>query len=123
MQGFTKCALVVAACSLFVGCGSGSVPGPKLPISGVVKYNGYPLADADVTLIDPVGKSVTVKTMPDGRFASGEELEAGDMKVCISRIYNGAEMLSPEYSSREQTKLRCSVSGSGGSEFNFDLVQ
>ena len=124
MLKLTMCFALFASCTL-VGCGSSNDNGlgAMLPIGGFVKYNGIPLADADVTLIDPDGKRITVRTMPDGRYSAVDEIKTGEIKVCISRIYNGAEIILPRYSSPDQTELRCNVSRSGGFEYNFDLIQ
>lgn len=87
-RGLSSLRFVVwaAIACLIAGCGGSDVPTFKLvPVSGVVKLNGTPLADADVQFhFDGVEKpdkyfGSTGKTDPNGKY----ELITNDQKGCV----------------------------------------
>jgi hypothetical protein len=76
------------------GCGGSSDEGPELvPVSGVVKFDGQPLANADINFI-PTEKTAGLggfaRTDNNGKFEltyvrSGSGAPAGQYKVTVSR--------------------------------------
>lgn len=121
--------------SVCLGCG-----GPKsdltfVPVSGVVRLDGKPLADADISAV-PVGATLGMgggsRSNADGKFqlshARGESgLPPGEYKITVSLRKrpdgsvppaddptlpidsNAAETLAPRYSDFSQSTLTISV--------------
>ena len=52
----------------FVGCSSNSDSPVLVPVTGIVKYNDKPLADADLMFFPKKGSMASGKSDQDGRF-------------------------------------------------------
>jgi hypothetical protein len=111
--------LVIAATA---GCGG---PGNVGKVSGVVKLDGQPLADALVTFspTQPGGSSSLGKTDSAGAYTltysgnvSGAEI--GENLVTISTLTQGTEKVPMEYNTK--SKLKADVKA-GANTFDFDL--
>ncbi len=129
--------LAVTATLIFVaGCGRS---GPAVvPVTGVVKVNGQPMADVFVEFQpNKEGWGSRGKTGADGKFElfyrDGEKgAEAVKHKVKISTLVEQddeskdpikkkgrPEMLPPQYN--EKSTLEADLSGGDGTELTFDL--
>lgn len=138
------CTLALAL-TFLVGCGGGD--GPKtVDVSGVVKMDGQPLADAEVNFLSEKHAGYG-KTDASGKFTLTNGAAPGMNKITISKIVDpklnpegglDAEMLRMEgqmqglptakgekvpyqYSVAAQSTLTFNVPAGGTSEANFDL--
>lgn len=143
--------LKMAACSVLTlsilaltGCG-GDPKGPELvPVRGVVKWKGSPLAGAKLTFIpmgDTQGNGGSAVTNAEGAYEvtyvrGGEGLPVGQYKVAISKrvMPDGSappedvpeiesparETLPASISSQEQTRVTRTVAA-GGAPVDFTL--
>lgn len=141
--------------TLAFGCSQGGADdtGPdvpdlsmKVPVIGVVRSEGRPLARAVVTFLPARGGTGVGETDEDGKYELASYgtpgLIPGEYKVAVSYLVSAegepqgmearssfgkppgmataTERLAPEVSDLGRTKLKASVS-SGGGEFDFDV--
>lgn len=64
---FTQLLLVAGVASM-IGCGGGSSAVKVVPASGVVKFKGSPVTNADVVFYPEKGPAATAKTDAQGAF-------------------------------------------------------
>jgi len=141
--------------TLALGCSEGGADdsGPdfpdlamKVPVSGVIRSEGRPLAKAVVTFLPARGGTGVGETGEDGRYELASYgtpgLIPGEYKVAVSYLVSAegepqgmearssftkppgmataTERLSPEVSDLGRTKLKATVGPKGG-EFVFDV--
>ena len=83
------CAVLVGAGCVLVGCGPGS---DTVPVSGIVTYQGQPLAEVEVTFFPEEGRPASGVTNASGRytlstFASNDGAIPGEHRVVITEHY------------------------------------
>jgi hypothetical protein len=120
---------VMSAAMLLVGCGQAQEPWEKVyPATGVVKYQGKPLAGAMITLIPedasfPKTVRPTAVTDADGEFeigtySSGDGAPAGNYKVLVLHFpvegseeapHAGPNDLPAKYAKAETTDLKVTI--------------
>ena len=102
---------LIVICLTVTGCGGAPADAPELhPASGVVTYNGEPLANAMVTLISGSGGKVAAgKSDASGTFilmTNGEDgAVKGTHKVTVSVLPASADGPAPEVGSEEYEKM------------------
>jgi hypothetical protein len=121
--------VAIALATMVTGCGQAKQPWEKVyPASGVVKFQGQPLAGAVVTLIPqdadfPNSVRPTAITDEDGAFEIGtystaDGAPAGDYKVLVLHYpvagtaenpYAGPNDLPPQYARAETTTLKVTI--------------
>lgn len=93
--------VTVAAMTFLGGCGSSEEEGPELaPVTGVVTYNGSPLADASVTFDPESGPGAGAATDANGKF----ELRTGNRDGAVVGTHKVAVLAEEEetYLSEEE---------------------
>lgn len=129
---------------VLAGCGKPPARAPmqEVPIKGVVKLDGNPLAGAEVVFTAPSLAVFTGATKDDGSFQlsssfGGETVCKGTCKVTISKwvmpegaalepnispqLQGAKQLLPPQYSDLALTKLSQDVPEAGG-DFKFELT-
>lgn len=82
--------MIICCClTAAMGCGGGSDAPPTAPVSGIVKYNGSPLAGAQVTFRGGGHTGIGV-TGPDGTytlstFGDGDGATLGEKQVTVTK--------------------------------------
>lgn len=128
-------ALFILCLASISGCGSRET----VPVSGVVRLNGQPVADAGIVFHPEVGPLASGVTDSSGRYSlstgSADGARPGEYRVTIEKvIITGVredETIAPEgiktqyivpqrYADRKTTDQKASVGGSGGT-FDFEL--
>ncbi|RPI76759.1 MAG: carboxypeptidase regulatory-like domain-containing protein, partial [Planctomycetaceae bacterium] len=103
--------LAVALCAIAAGCG-GATEGPKLyPTTGVVMYNGSPLAGAKVTFLPDAQAGVAMGTTgADGKFTltTGSEpgVAAGNSRVTVIMMEDSGTGLKKDMTPEDMQKLQ-----------------
>ncbi|HJZ57992.1 MAG TPA: carboxypeptidase-like regulatory domain-containing protein [Gemmataceae bacterium] len=90
-----------------------TAPMPKVKpavVSGVITFEGKPLADGEVTFVsrDDAKKVVTAK-IKDGKYTVAEGLPPGEYKVTVSAKKDSKELLPMKYTSLDTTPLVATV--------------
>lgn len=109
--------LLAGVASLSLGCSDGRPE--RVPVSGVVKIDGAPLADGFITLIPPKGRSSFGEIDEQGRFTlttyePGDGVPVGTMKVEVvgrkSLSETQAQWLAPKkYADRSTSELEVEI--------------
>jgi hypothetical protein len=102
----TRCVVLLAVLGLVsvTGCGTaGDVEREKtVPVTGIVTYNGTPVADASVGLVpdappgpNPPGRGAFGRTDAQGRFelmtfVAGDGAVPGNYKVTVTKVEGGS---------------------------------
>jgi hypothetical protein len=130
--------------SVLAGCGKPPARAPvqEVPIKGVVKLDGNPLAGAEVVFTGPSLAVFTGATKEDGSFQlsssfGGETVCKGPCKVTIGKwimpegaklepnmspqLQGAKQLLPPRYSDPDATTLAQDVPEAGG-DFKFELT-
>ena len=121
--------VVMSVATLFVGCSKAQEPWEKVyPATGIVKYQGKPLAGAMITLIPedtsfPKSVRPTAVTDADGEFeigtySTGDGAPAGSYKVIVVHFpvegseenpHAGPNDLPAKYAKAETTDLKVTI--------------
>lgn len=143
----TSIAILLSCASLGLGIGCRkSLPNGLVPVSGCVRLDGKPLAEASITFISSRDQ-VPGRTDANGRYELQPGAAANDYRVIISKLEgspqamlsvdpaaasqaaSGVKASSPpkqavpaRYSDPVKTELRFTVSPPGTSRADFDLV-
>ncbi|MFH1922280.1 MAG: hypothetical protein ABIP48_20650 [Planctomycetota bacterium] len=129
--------LVAASAIAVIGCSGSGLP-DTVPITGLVTYNGEPVAEAQVSFIPAQGRPASGGTGADGRFKLttfqlDDGAVLGEHTVTIAKTaptpgqeddpYAEQISLIPEkYGKLQDSPLKATVSADGPSEFKFDLT-
>lgn len=129
IQAFNRATLALFAAAVLGGCGKAPQPWETVyPASGVVRYQGQPLAGAMVTLI-PEDKAFPNSVRPTaitdedggfeiGTFSTADGAPAGDYKVLVLHYpvvgdaenpHAGPNDLPAKYAKAETTDLKISI--------------
>jgi hypothetical protein len=130
--------LLALAISLLAGCGPS---GPEMaPVTGLIKYNGQPLADAAVVFTPEDGRPATGITDAEGRFelstlGDNDGALLGKHSVTITANASYIPTMWPDppasppkgpkipakYGMPGQSELQAEVTRDGPNEFTFEL--
>ncbi|MCA8984713.1 MAG: carboxypeptidase-like regulatory domain-containing protein [Planctomycetaceae bacterium] len=136
MRNFVVCCIGLLL--VLPGCGGTSLPA-TVSVSGIVTFNGEPLADATVVFYPAEGKPATGKTGPDGvykltTFQADDGALPGKHKVAISKSSAAPESNSPEdmakikreipdkYSNADTSGLTADVQVGQTADIDFNLA-
>lgn len=126
--------LIGLSCLLLSGCQGGQTANP-VPASGVVMYNGEPLAGAYVVFVPEEGPKATATTDADGSFElmtvkEKDGVVPGPCRIAVEKRapldpkdpYVAPKSLIPErYSSIKDSGLSETVNADGENFFTIDL--
>lgn len=135
MSGRAVSTLASLLC-LIVGCGRGT---PRtMPVTGVVIFQGVPLAEADVAFTPKGGRPATGRTDAAGRFTlttfktdDGAVIGQHVVTVCkhvkkdsnATGVYADYAQVTPVHFGRpSESPLRADVVPKGRNEFTFDIT-
>jgi hypothetical protein len=120
-------ALLVALLATLVGCGAGN---GKVPVSGVVAFDGSPMPDGYITFTPEGGGTPEAAPIAAGKFELGVkpgayrvEIEASHFvgeKNPIMGLQPREQYVPARYNS--ETTLRSEVNADGENAFTFDLT-
>lgn len=130
MRVFRQCFILPVALMLVAGCGEG---GPdRGQVSGVVTWDGKPIADATVSFMPSQGRASVGTTDQNGvyklAYAKGQTgALLGDHKILISHDPNDLTIkpdreLPAELSQRKKTPLKRTVEP-GNNAFDFEISE
>lgn len=129
---------VVLLCCMLAGCKhSGQLE--TAPVSGLVRFNGKPLATGTVTFVPPHGRAATGPIRSDGTFelstySSGDGAIIGKNKVAIWVIRSDANtsagpeqegnimVIPPHYATAEGSGLEFEVKSGQANNFTLELI-
>ncbi len=127
------CAIVLSG---FVGCGGGSNGPVEYGASGTVTFDGQPLAEGSLLLVDPAGTDRRAfAVIKDGKFST--QTTVGKKQVKITAVRADPEKMVPSGDGlsmepgtvqyipaqyNERTTLEIEVTDSGKNAFTFELT-
>ena len=130
--------LALAVLGAMAGCGGPDRP-MTVPVSGIVRYAGQPVAGADVVFQPQQGPMATGQTDEQGRFQlmtfqPGDGAVPGEYAVMISKkeavvdprqpenpYPQVRDVLPPRYGNATQSRLTVRVQAAQRNDFPFDL--
>jgi hypothetical protein len=125
--GALPVAALAALCFALVGCGAGD---GKIPVSGVVTFDGAPMPDGYVTFTPEGGGTPAAAPIAAGKFELGVKPGAHRVEIEASRFVgekNEIMGLQPReqyvparYNS--ETTLTSEVTADGENDFTFELT-
>ena len=120
-------AILFASLAAFIGCGAGN---GKVPITGVVTFDGAPMPDGYITFTPEGGGTPEAAPIAAGKFELGVkpgphrvEIEASHFvgeKNPIMGLQPREQYVPAQYNS--ETTLRSEVNADGENAFTFDLT-
>jgi hypothetical protein len=134
MRNIFSSVAVSAALLLAAGCGGNPVKVKLAPVSGTIKYQGQPVADANVIFIPADGPRASGTTDAEGKFklmtlAPDDGATLGDNVVLIEKSvpikpddpYSPRKAIVPSfYSNPQETTVKKKVV-TGANDFQIDL--
>jgi hypothetical protein len=135
----TQYAFALTCAVLLTGCGGGADHLKVVPIAGVVKYKGSPVADADIVFYPEKGPVGSAKSDAKGAFQIKTNGQSGGLagksKVTVSAPQNSAippsdgramefankSTVPSKYSSESTTDLSVDIASGGNRELQLEL--
>ncbi|WP_166828455.1 Ig-like domain-containing protein [Thalassoroseus pseudoceratinae] len=128
MRFFVSMAMLLSMTLVLNGCGGGASDVPDVyPVSGLLKVNGQPVADVQVTFQPDSGPMSVGVTDEEGKFelllnADTMGAVAGQHTVSFSKRGGPAgtdELIPPQFGTHSQ--LKETVSADGENEFEYEI--
>ena len=130
---FVITALAIAVCLPTVGCDSGPHEAPLTTVSGTVTLDGSPMADGEITFVEPAKGAVDTIKVTNGTFEG--KAQPGEKRVEIRAYRPGkpnTAMYGPDAKAEMEnyipskfntdSKLKTTIAPEGAKDLKFDAA-